>query len=61
MVYCDPGDRLIEPPDHFKEGSNTTWHWPGFFNRPHILNFGLRRSRKPHEGATYGKSDNAEN
>jgi len=28
MVYCDPGDRLIDPPENFKGRSNTTRHRP---------------------------------
>lgn len=29
MVCCVPGDRLIDPPNHVKGGSNTTrqQHW----------------------------------
>jgi len=26
MAYCSPGNRLIDPPDHFKGGSNPTRH-----------------------------------
>lgn len=31
MIYCGPGDTLIDHPDHlehFKGGSNTTQHQP---------------------------------